>query len=280
VFFGRRTPGMTPIAFDEIDLAKRFGLQVVSFGWDEVEAVAHQISPTRVRSVVRRLHGSAGKITSTPESLADSARLYLAIKSMTEKERGIIATLGCYPHYAGRVCVAAGLLNDDGLAASCEGDLNSGIVMHLLQSFTGRPALFGEMLDVNQKDNSIITSHCGSGPTKLAQSARDVQICPVRLFERGAAIRFPAQGGPATYVNLAGCHDNYRMCSVEGKAVPLGMVFEGNPVKFKPDVPVKSVLATVAEKGFGHHWMLGYGWVAQELEYFCKLTGIKSMCLA
>ena len=31
------------------------------------------------------------------------------------------------------------------------------------------------------------------------------------------------------------------------------------------------------EHGFGHHWMMGYGDVVQELRYFCRLAGMKGV---
>jgi hypothetical protein len=53
------------------------------------------------------------------------------------------------------------------------------------------------------------------------------------------------------------------------------MVFEGNPVKIKLNTPVRTLLDVVSEKGFGHHWMMGYGHVEQEMKYFCKMTGVE-----
>ena len=65
------------------------------------------------------------------------------------------------------------------------------------------------------------------------------------------------------------------MCIAEGEAVKTEMVFAGNPVKVKFPIPVNEFLKIIAEDGFGHHWMIGYGEVKEELKDFCKLVGLR-----
>jgi len=67
------------------------------------------------------------------------------------------------------------------------------------------------------------------------------------------------------------------MCGIEGRAEVTSMVFEGNPVKIMLDMPVRSLLDVVGARGFGHHWMMGYGHVVEELEHFCVLSGIEGV---
>jgi L-arabinose isomerase len=268
---------MTPIAFDEMEILERFGAQVVTYGWDEIELEARQAPRAGTDATVTRIRSLAGIVSSSDESLYDTACLYHALRSKVDADNLVTVCLGCYPHYAGRVCVAAALLGDDGIAASCEGDVNAGIAMRLLQYFTGAPVHFGEMLDIDRGNNTIVTSHCGCCPVSLAVGRETVVVGPVRLFGKGSAIRFPAKGGPATYANLAGRRGTYRLCAAEGEAIPVSMVFEGNPVAFRPGIPVDRLLATAHENGCGHHWMMGYGRVVRELDYFCAMTGVQGI---
>jgi L-fucose isomerase-like protein len=168
------------------------------------------------------------------------------------------------------------MLTEEGIPAGCEGDLNSALAMYLLQSFTGEPAHFGEILEVNEGENSIVTSHCGCGAPSLAARPASVTLTPVRIFHRGVCIRYPAKAAPeATYVNLTGRSGTFRMCAVAGSAVETAMVFEGNPVSFRPRVPVQRLMRIIAERGFGHHWMMGYGDVRAPLARFCAMTGVE-----
>jgi L-fucose isomerase-like protein len=277
-FVGRRTPGMTPIAFDEVEITRRFGPQVLSFGWEEVSEAVRKLAAEEVDAETARLRERVGSVQSSAEALRESVALYLALKSMADSEGILAFGLGCYPHLAGVVCLSAALLTEKALPAACEGDLNSGLAMYLAQSFSGQPAHFGEILDIDERENCLVSSHCGCAPASLAASRSQIALCPVRIWQRGVSIRFPPKASErATYVNLLGRRYSYRLCAVPGAALESEMVFEGNPVRFRPDCSWKSLLRLIDDHGFGHHWMLAYGDIAAELEAFCRLAGIRGV---
>jgi L-fucose isomerase-like protein len=224
------------------------------------------------------MHRTAGSVTSSDSALREVAILFLALTDLAQAEGILAYGLGCYPHLAGTVCLVSGLLCEAGLPAACEGDMNAGLAMYLVQALTGEPAHFGEIMEIDQEANTIVTSHCGCAAPSLAADPEEIALVPVRIWERGVCIRFPAKAAPeTTYINLVGRKGNYRLCGAAGSAVVTEMVFEGNPVKFKPDCSWRSLLDVIDEHGFGHHWMMGYRNVTQELRHFCRLTGIKGV---
>jgi L-fucose isomerase-like protein len=275
-FVGRRTPGMTSIAFDEVEITRRFGPLLEVFGWEEIEEMARAAPAGDVSAEMDRLKAGAGSVDSADAAIEDSVRLLIALRDLARNNRILAYGIGCYPHYAGRACLVLGMLTEEGIPAGCEGDLNSALAMYLLQSFSGEPAHFGEILEVNETENSIITSHCGCGAPSLAARPASVTLTPVRIFHRGVCIRYPAKAAAeATYVNLTGRSGTYRMCAIGGSAAETAMVFEGNPVCFRPTVPVQRVLKVIAEGGFGHHWMMAYGDVRAPLARFCGMAGLE-----
>lgn len=273
---GRRTPGMTPASFDEVEVTRLFGAQVANYGWDEIEARAEAVSSTVVADTVRRI-ASVGAVRSSREALAEAARLFLALREQAQADGLLALAVGCYPQYAGRVCLPIGLLGEEGIPAGCEGDMNATLAMYLLQCFTDGPAHFGEILEVDKPANAIVTSHCGCAPPCLAANRGKVEVAPVRLWDRGACLRFPVATGPVTFTNLVGRRGTYRLCAVEGDAIPTEMVFEGNPGRLRLNLPVGALLDVIGEEGFGHHWVMGYGHVVPELRAFCKLSGVRGV---
>jgi L-fucose isomerase-like protein len=145
--------------------------------------------------------------------------------------------------------------------------------MLMLSLLSDDPIHFGEMLEVNEEQNTLVTSHCGCGSPSLAGPDGYI-LHPVRLANDGVCIRYTAKPGPVTFVNLVGRKGNYRMCAFEGEAVPTGMVFEGNPLKFVMKSPFRKIWSAVEEFGFGHHWMTVYSHVAPVLKEYCALAGI------
>jgi L-fucose isomerase-like protein len=166
---GRRCRGMTPASFDEIEVTSLFGPQVENFIWDEVEEIAETFKNSDIEEINKRIKSIDPKTKCTDDVISAAAKLYLALKKIIRENNLIAISLGGYPQYAGRVCLVSSLLGDDGIVSGfCEGDMNSVIAMYLLQEFSGQPVHFGEMLEVNEKENSVITSHCGCCSVKLA----------------------------------------------------------------------------------------------------------------
>jgi L-arabinose isomerase len=280
VQIGRRCPGMSPAAFDELEITRLFGPQVVTFSYDEIEEIARTMKKSELRAVHDRIRSIDPSTTSSDVDIDYTARMYLTLKRMHGEGEGelIAFSMGGYPQYAGKVCLVNSLLGDDGIVAGCcEGDVNSAIAMYLLQAFSRHPAHFGEMLEIDSAENSVVTSHCGCSASRLAADSGSISIAPVRLFGRGTCIKFPAMSGPATFVNLVGRRGTYRICAIEGEAKVTDMVFEGNPVKFVSNVPMDEVLRTVFEHGFGHHWIMGYAHAVRDIRSFCKLTGLRGV---
>lgn len=273
---GRRTEGMTPTAVDEVEVFRLFGTRLLNYGLDEIEAMAERVEVREAEAAWGRIAAGAASVMSKTEHGVSTARNYLLLKQMTG-ELGLSAiTIGSYPACQGTMCVPIAWLNEEGTPTGCEGDVNSTLCMLILSMLSDEPVHFGEMLAFDEEHNAMVTSHCGCGSPALAD-ANGYSLVPVRLANNGVCIRYAAKPGPVTYVNLVGRKGNYRLCAIEGQAVPTGMVFEGNPLRFELKSPIKKVWEVTEKYGLGHHWMTAYGHVAASLMEFCRLAGIQGI---
>lgn len=273
---GRRTEGMSPTAVDEIEILRLFGIRLLNYGMDELFDLAGCITQKDALAAWEDWVKGASKVVSKSDHGIQSARNYLALKRLIAEQGLDAITIGSYPKCQGTMCAPIAWLNEEGIPAGCEGDVNSTICMLILSILTDHPVHFGEMLALDEKENTIVSSHCGCGSPSLADDKGFI-LHPVRLANDGVCIRFTAKPGPVTYVNLVGRKGNYRMCALEGEAVKTGMVFEGNPLKFIIKTPLATVWRLVNDHGLGHHWMTGYAHISDELAEFCQLSGMEGV---
>jgi len=271
---GRRTEGMTPTAVDEIEILRLFGARLLSYGLDEFYSLAQQVDAAEATAEWQRIAAGAKQVASQPEHGIANARTLLALRHMVANLDLQAVSIGSYPQCQGTMCLSIALLNEEGVPTGCEGDVNSTVAIYLLSQLSDAPVHFGEMLALDFKENSIVTSHCGCGSPSLADDGGFI-LCPVRLANDGVCIRYTARPGPVTFVNLTGRKGNYRMCAFEGQAVPTSMVFEGTPLKFITRVPLDKIWSAVTTGGFGHHWMTAYTHAAAELSEFCRLANVR-----
>lgn len=277
VMIGRRTPGMTPIVFDEIEIMKRFGMTVATYGMDEFKAAYMAgVSRSDAQSQWEALCRRAGRVDSKKADGVYAMTEYLALKKMIGETGCAAVTVGSYPECQGTACLPLALLNDECFPAGCEGDLNATIAMLILTELSGRPAHFGEMVDLDLEKNEIYTTHCGAGAPSFADR-RGFILCPVRLADTGVCIRYCAMCGDITYMCLTGRRDTYRLCAFEGTPVTTEMLYDGNLLRFKTRTPVRKIWDIAARHGFDHHWIAGLGSWNGVLERFIQLTKIKGV---
>ena len=82
-----------------------------------------------------------------PEDMIKAMRLYRAIKRIVEEERLSALTLSCFRliEQTGTTgCLALSLLNDEGIIAGCEGDLQSVFTMLAVKVLTGKNCFHGQ----------------------------------------------------------------------------------------------------------------------------------------
>jgi len=269
---GHRVAGMTEVAANEMALKKVVGPRVVPLDMPQLLARADEMPEEDARRAWRHLVDRSGACEVPEEEGLDSMRVYAAVKELVHRHGLDALTIGCYPHLMGRVCLAASLLADEGVPLACEGDLNGAVGQLILALLTGGATHNTDWLEPLQ-DGSVVFTHCGSGSFSLAENPDDITLASVRLMDQGVCALFPAKPGPVTMVSLIPVADGYQCALLEGEALSTEMVFPGNPLRVRFPMPTPQLIDWIHAEGIGHHWMAGYGHLAEEIRLWARIIG-------
>ena len=269
---GHRVAGMTEVAASEFALKKAVGPRVVPIDLPQLLQRSTEIDDAPAAKAWKDISGRAGCCKVDEATGLDSMKVYLAVKEQVDAFDLDALTIGCYPHLMGRVCLASSLLADEGIPLGCEGDVNGAVGQLMLTRLTGEPTHNTDWLEP-LPDGSVVMTHCGSGSFDLAENAKDITLDAVRLMDQGVCALFTARPGPVTLVNLVPRGDGYQLALLEGEAVSTEMVFPGNPLRVQFAQQTTDLIDWIHAEGIGHHWMAGYGQVAQELRCWASLAG-------
>ena len=276
---GGRTPGMLEVTVDELGLREVFGVEVLHEEVSRFLSPAPAENPDRREQIEISIREKAGRIQASPESLRQYVDVFLRLDAYMEAHRVSAVAVDCCPNAMGTFCLAASLLASQGKYAACEADLHAALLALIVMDLTREAVHNTDLLHVYEEDNSALFSHCGSGAFSLARNSKEISLEPVRLMNQGCCVLFTPRSGPVTLVNLVGRKDTYRMCILEGVAVDEKMVFPGNPVRVRLPVSISSFLSSVADNGFGHHWVIGYGHVGELMREFGRSLGVSTVLL-
>jgi L-fucose isomerase-like protein len=274
---GHRTIGMTEVAFHEYDMRDVFGPIVTYLSTDALLKRRDEIADTEAESLWRKVRERASKCKVADADGLRSTKSYMVLKQWIETDGLAGVAAGCYPDLMGEVCLACGLLAEEDIVTSCEGDMNSLILTYMMHHIGSAPVHNTDLLDVNESDRTSILSHCGNSAISLAGTRDDVVLDSVRLMGKGVVSLYPARPGKVTMANLCGQKGSYRLTYCVGQAVKAEMVFPGIPVKVQLPCSIRAFLEQTADFGTGHHWMVGYGNMSGQLRTVCRFLGIKRL---
>jgi L-fucose isomerase len=191
---GNRSLGMYTGVIDGNAWRTQFGIEVDAFDQAGLVTEAMRISEKRVEPYLSWIKQSFGKITVSDEVLAGQVRLYLAVKDIIAFRGYDFVSLRCLPEMPTAYttfCLAHALLNDDSDAegpknrviCACEADSNGALTMMMLNQLSNAPVMMGDVWHVDKKTDVLRLSNCGSQPTDMAKSRKDINLVPHQFTE-------------------------------------------------------------------------------------------------
>jgi L-fucose isomerase-like protein len=185
---GHIAPGFYDLCFDERELTAKFGLSVCRHDFDEVLKRATGYDDTIAKRLAETIaHEGNNKGIDYPQ-FEKASRVYLALEDIAkENEYGALA-IDCWPsfqqEYGFCVCSTIGRLNENGIVASCEGDVPGSLSMLLLNLLTRQPSTLMDLATFDVEDNSLLMWHCG--PTAACWAdARGMDYSPHFIHRMG-----------------------------------------------------------------------------------------------
>ena len=176
---GRPYPGMMDLYIDETNLYNRMGLYTKQFDWEDMWAIADDITDTeaikaKAQDIIDTFEVEGGA-TAEDEDIMDMAKHVLAFEQWAKDEDlSMIAS-----HYAGKAQGVAGKLDSmlipafsmlikQGTACAVEGDMKVAMAMSILKTISGMGQL-SEMYSIDFNEDICIIGHSGKGISRQSR---------------------------------------------------------------------------------------------------------------
>lgn len=167
--------GFDYMVVNEADIESRYGAHIERLC--TVEGIirrAEKMPEEKVKNEVTQIlnEGACSKNVS-PLALERFARLYLAFLEFAEEGNYNVLSISCWRTlqevYGMVPCGAVSRLNNHGLIAACEGDIDGAVGMIVDRAFNGgAPASMVDLVSIDENDQSLNIWHCGPAPKCMA----------------------------------------------------------------------------------------------------------------
>jgi len=186
----------TPASYAPDQVKKRLGVELVRIADGRYDEVMAGVDAAAAEKEAQRwLEEAEGVVEPTREDVVKAARASLTLNRLIAENRADGLCVGTCMGWLSRgfPCLGFSRLNDRGIPAACDGDMDCLLTMLILQYAIGRAGFMGNAAGVDTARNAFHLSHC-SAPLRMEGPAGPA--APY-LLRRHAEVR----GGAVTEVH-------------------------------------------------------------------------------
>ncbi len=269
---GHPSPWLVASDVDYLLAKRRWGVEFIDIPMEEAYCLFYQIDDDAIGYEASVFAGRAAACReASPDDLLKAMRLYRAMQILCRKKALDAVTLSCFSvidtlHTTG--CLALSLLNDEGIPAGCEGDLQSVFTLLVAKTLTGKSGFMANISLIDEERNDVVMAHC----TVSTQLTDRFVIRSHFESNGGLALQGTLPPGTVTLLKCAGeCLDEY--------AVSTGRLIENThynnicrtQVRIQLDKPVACFLNTP----LGNHHIVLPGDQEKVINEFMELNSCK-----
>ncbi|MCI0477329.1 MAG: hypothetical protein L0Y55_13865 [Anaerolineales bacterium] len=274
---GTRAQGFFDLAFNEMELRAKLGVEVVTVGLGEVFDRARAFPASQVDETKTRVRALIDDMSEVPPEKEDlQARAYLAMRQVAEQTNASAVAVKCWPEfpfqYGVAACSTVALMNDDMIPGGCEGDLEGALTSLIVQRLADNIPFLADISALDRERNALLLWHNGCAALRLAATRK--HLFTHFQANRGLTVGFGLVPGRVTLARLGNDGKNLRLFVTTGEALPTEMFIRGTLSWVKTDAPVKRVLDEIIYGGWEHHLAMSYADLVADLQEFAAITGI------
>ena len=160
--FGQPSDWLIASGVDRDYLCQRYGIETIDIDLQRLIDGIKTILQTEAMEVAHTIEKRAKAVKEpTSADMLEAAKAYLTIKRICQEERLDAMTIRCFDIVKTcytTSCLALALLNDEGIVAGCEGDMQTLMSMYLAKRLCGKTAFMANPSQLT--DNSSMLAHC------------------------------------------------------------------------------------------------------------------------
>ena len=279
--------GHTPQGFGfgralDLEMLENFGASLESIEARELIDIAKAYSDEDVKDYLADAGERMCGLENTPEqNRKDFARLYRAYKEYVKDHHVGALASRCWPDFftafGTPVCAVLAMLNDLGVAASCEADTYGALSMYLGMQLTQQATFFGDPVSMDEKENTITFCHCGTAACSLAREDTGAKVDVHCNRKIGPTLDFGCKPCKEVTIFRIGkdSDGDFRFFIAGGEALDKPKQFNGTSLVVKTNADAKTIVYESVEAGWEPHFVVAYGNVAAELEILAGMLNME-----
>ncbi len=269
--------GHTPQGFgfgrgNDAEISRYFGMKHIAVEVRELIQKAKNLSDEDCAEYLKEAEDKMVNLKGTPEkNVNDFVRLYKAYSDFIKENNIAAISSRCWPDFfvdfGTPVCAVLGLLNDNGVSASCEADAYGAISMLIGMKLSRESVFFGDPVSLDKSENTVTFWHCGTAACSLAHPSKGAQVGVHPNRKIGPTMEFGCKPSKeATVFRIGRKPDgSIRFFVATGEILDKEQQFLGTSLVFKSETSSIDLVSQSVKDGWEPHFIVAYKDIKDEL---------------
>lgn len=278
---GEHPPGFYFCGTDELALKKAVGVDIHHMDLYKVFNKCRELPKEEWLPVIERAEQQVIGLNRGDEKVEKFARFTAYVKQYIEQHNINALAIRNWPDFFNEFGAAADStlshLTEEGVVSANESDIHGSISMYILQELGRGAPYLGDMVHLNEDNNSVTFWHDGSGAYSLANPKTGARpgVHPNRKL--GLTMEFGLKPGQVTIARLSKVSDEYRLFIMKGRALDTPQQFAGTSVEVELENDATDTIYRLMDEGLEPHYAIVYGDVADQLVDLGNRLGIETI---
>jgi L-fucose isomerase-like protein len=279
---GSRSDGMVENAFNELELRRQVGPEVVHIPLHWFFQKLKAASDERAKSQIPELFGKEDISRIPQDIVTESVKIHLVLQELVEELDLDGLTIKCWPELKENnvcsPCFALSKLHDRGITTTCEADVTALVSMMIGDALSESASFLSDLLKIDEENRHVYYFHCGAASTRLCGEGCRVTYDAhpfVDAWKPGIIVKFPVSPGRVVFARLGERNGKYRMVAYTGESVQTDEFVKGNTLKVRTDEDPALVVEKLVEQGVQHHQIMFFSDNIGMLRSFCRFRDIE-----
>jgi L-arabinose isomerase len=279
--------GMYDLELSKTFLKSKFDANIIYIQNSHLLELWEKVTENEIKELADGLISRFAMRGITYDDVYRACRLAVAMRKLSDKFK-LDAMCFLDQHYVQKQTLTSArigaslLMEYTDVVATCEGDLGGLIMMLIMRSISGKPALMGEWGEYDIQNNCCFIIGHGIGTPGMACSDSDVTLTrtPEEWGFEGAGLNYEyiLRPGAATIGHLIETPSGYKMLVSPVESIPYKTFsYEEIHAMLRVKQPVKQYLENILGHGVAHHCIIGMGDMSAPLKHITKLLNLEML---
>lgn len=260
---GERPEGFDTCDYSLSEIKKKLNFNIKKIKLEELFSESKKIKNTIVKSTKAEIEKNLKNSKNlNQKEFKKSISIYHGLNSLQSKHNVQAFAVRCWPEmfteFGCASCGPMAMMNEKKISSACEADVLGGISCNILNQLNSQPSLLVDIVDINEKDNSVVFWHCGLAP--LSMSKKGEARADIHSNRKKPLLHnFAFKPGDITIFRVSKSAGVLKFFVLKGKVMNRKNSFSGTSGVVNFGKNTKNKIEKMIKGGLEHHVAFTYG---------------------